>query len=163
MYKKLEIDEGIKVLLRLVQTYDCMEQYRPLYTEERLKRLAESNNGILNMVVFHRELGNMESVTGFMDDYRDLNKIIIWANHTLGITNEIHLRNALRGHYQLICDYSKEKGRKIFYARKVYWKFHKPVWLSIIPNWKEVMEDVAKDYFVDFEIDDNKIIEYVVK
>lgn len=163
MYNKLDIDEGIKVLLRLVQTYGCMEQYRPLYTEERLKKLYESNNGILNMVVFYRELGHMESVTGFIDDYRDPNKIIIWANHTMGIENEQDLRLALCGHYQLICDYSEEKGRKIFYARKVTWKDHKPVWKPFILNWKEVIEDVAKDYFVDFKIDDNKIIEYVVK
>jgi len=163
MYEKMEINEGIKVLLRIVQTYGCMEQYRPLYTKGRLTGMSVANNGMLNMVIFHRELNHMESITGFIDDSRDKNKIIIWVNHTLGIKNEAELRQALHGFYKLMCDYSKEKNRKIFYARKVYWKNHKPIWLGLIPDWKEVMEDVAKDFFVDFKIDDNKIVEFVVK
>ena len=163
MYRKLEINEGIKTLLRIVQTYGCMAQYRPLYTEERLNKMNESNSGILKMVVFHRKDGNIEGITGFMHDYRDPNKIIIWANHTLGVMDENTLRDSNHGFYQLICNYSKETGRKIFYARKVLWKDHKPEWLSLIPNWKEIMEDGAKDFFVDFKIDDDKIVEFVVK
>ena len=163
MYEKLNIDKGIKVLLRLIRTYGCMERYRPLYTEERLKKLHESNNGMLNMVIFHRKTDKVEGIAGLMDDYRDLNKIIIWADHTIGIENEVDLREALNEVFRLYCDYSKEKGRKIFYARKVTWKDHKPVWKPFILNWREIMEDVAKDYFVDFKINDDEIITYLVK
>jgi len=163
MYKKLEKDEGIKTLLRLVETYGCMAQWKPLYRAKRLEKIWDSNDGLLNVVIFHRVLDNMESITGFLDDYVDTNRIIIWANHTIGITNEEDIRIATHGFYKLISDYSKEKGRKIFYARRVYWKFHKPEWLNLVNNWKEVLEEIAKDYFVDFKIDDNKIVEFVVK
>lgn len=162
-YKRLEKDKGIKTLVRIQRTYGCMQQYRSFYEEKRLKQLWENYKDLGEMSIFHRVLNGIESITGFMEDYRNTEKIIIWANHTLGITNEVQLRLALNGFYKLICDYSKEKGRKVFYARKVYWKNHNPIWLGLIDNWREILTDVAKNYFVDFKIDDNKIVEFVVK
>ena len=163
MYEKLEKKEGIKILARIMQTYGCMTQYKFLYTEVRINELWGRNIGMQNMVIFHRQNLNSEGITGFMDDYKDPNKIIIWANHVIGITNEEELRESLHDFYKCICDYSKLKGIKIFYAKKVLWKLHKPIWLDLISNWKEILTDVAREYFVDFEIDDNKIIEFIVK
>lgn len=164
MYRELEFEEGKKLVLDYTKTYTCIAGEVPMYTEERLSKLKhyEDKYG-MTIAIFKIENGNLKGVVGFIDDWQNKDRIFLWVDHTLGIYTEEDLAVGTRESFKLFCDYAKSRDRHILSTRIVKWKDYKSEWLGRIPNWKPIMLKVGKEFFVDFEIDDEKVMTFKVK
>lgn len=160
MYRELTYEEGKEIVLRLTRTYTCMKEEDPMYTSERLDKLNAYN---LNLVIVHIELEKTEGVLGFIDNYIDKDELLIWVDNTIGVTTEEDLRAVNHQAFQIFCEYAERRGKKYLSTRVVKWKDFKPAWRELISNWREILTEVAQEYFVDFEIIDEEVIRFVVK
>ena len=160
MYSELTSEVGKARVLRMTKTYTCIAGEEPMYTQERLDKLF---NYPLNTITFKIKTENTSGVVGFIDNHINTDELFIWVDHSLGVNTKEDLIEAIRGTYEVYCDYAKSRNRSIISTRKVKWKDYKAEWLGRIPNWKEIVTEVANEYFVDFKIEDEEIIVFKVK
>jgi hypothetical protein len=160
MYRELDKNEGIELVLRYTETYTCIAGEVPMYTQERLDKLYAYP---FNTITYKIETDRLRGVVGFIDNWQDKNEVFLWVDHTLGIYTEEDLRVGTRESFKLFYDYAKSRNKKFLSTRIVKWKDYKSEWLGRIPNWKEIMINVAAEFFVDFKIDDEEVMRFVVK
>lgn len=160
MYRELDREEGIKLVLRYTKTYTCMKDEDPMYTQTRLDKLY---NYPFNCIAFYTEIGNAKGVVGFIDNYLDKDEMFIWVTQTIGITTEAELRAGTIQKFQLFVDYAKKRNVKFLSTRIVQWKDYKPEWRGRIDNWKEIITEVGNEFFVDFKIEDEAVMTFKVK
>ena len=160
MYRELEEEEGKQLVINYTKTYTCMQEEEPIYTKEKLDKFYAYP---FNTVTFQIVTENTKGVVGFIDDNVHKHRILVWVNHNPDITNEDELREGIREAFQLFSDYTKMRNRSEVSTRVVKWKDYKPVWRGLIANWKEIMTEVADEFFVDFKIEEEEVRTFKVK
>jgi len=160
MYRELKEKEGIELVLRYTKTYTCMKEEEPIYTQTKLEKFYAYP---LNTITFQIVTENTKGVVGFIDDYMNRDQIFVWVNHNPYIKTEDDLREGIREAFQLFTDYAKKRGKSKISTRVVKWKDYKPIWRYIIGNWKEIMTEVANEFFVDFKIEEEEVMVFKVK
>lgn len=160
MYRELEFEEGKEIVLRLTTTYTCMKEEAPMYTPERLDKLNAYN---FDLVIVHVELEKTEGVIGFIDNIFDKDELFIWVDNTIGIVTEEDLKIVIHQTFQIFTEYAKKRGCKFLSTRVVKWKDFKPTYRRLFDNWREIIEPIGQEYFVDFEVVDEEVMRFVVK
>lgn len=160
MYRELDYKEGKEIVLRLTTTYTCMKEEAPMYTSERLDKLNAYN---LNLVIVHIKLEKTEGVIGFINNHFDKDELFIWVDNTIGVTTEEDLRTVIHQTFQIFTEYAKKREKKFLSTRVVKWKDFKPTYRSLFDNWREVIEEIGKEYFVDFKVIDDEVMRFKVK
>ena len=113
MMKKEDFDKYLRVMVG----YTCKDDHIT-YIEEKVKGVITSNK---NAKFFYNINGNIESVVALVDDYDDDDKILIWGNNSIGVSNLEELKKVVHTSFQFYRDYLINRKKHKFYLR-IQWK-----------------------------------------